>query len=308
MQYKPEFGSVSSVTDKISEWKDYARQVFVDHPDLSSIEDEYIRLVTAVLIRNEIEYFARTHYEQNIDVNIKLIKKVVPNLLHFKLVSVQPLISPNGEIDFSFGQWSLNEPTISKVRKLKARPTATTDAEVEVIAQCLINELNNELLTDIRNNAGTIATWTPVQPIEDSALLPKILEVNWTIIRKTLSQESTKHHIMGRHIFDKWKSRLGGIKEISSNLYRMSIWSSYIHIVDSYLHDDILFFHRYDGYAGSSYVYSPYVFIGTTPVAIDPDWCFCVGYLTRYGKKLERSFGAKCFAKLTIGESHENVV
>jgi hypothetical protein len=189
-----------------------------------------------------------------------------------------------------------SEEIAAKTRKLKAvwsyeaqqdlRSQHNLDAEAEltaVLAQEINLEIDREVLTDLRNNAGTIAVWDFNTALGDTikekyeSLYVKVVEVSNVVHRKTLRTSSLGIQYVGT-INNRWR------------LYKDPLFPQ----------GQILLGYKGDSYMDSGYFYCPYVPLTQTPVVLDPEsFCPRKGILTRYGKKLLRE-GAKFYARMSI--------
>jgi hypothetical protein len=220
-----------------------------------------------------------------------------------------------------------NEEIVAKTRKLKAawsyeaqqdlRSQHNLDAEAEitaVLAQEINLEIDREVLTDLRLNAGTVAAWDFNTALGDTikekyeSLYVKIVEVSNVVHRKTL-RGGANWIVTSPEVASIFETATAGFAPQTSETFTSSIGIQYVGTVASrwrlykdplFPTNQILLGYRGDSYMDSGYFYCPYVPLTQTPVVLDPEsFCPRKGILTRYGKKLLRE-GAKFYARMTI--------
>lgn len=220
-----------------------------------------------------------------------------------------------------------SEEIAAKTRKLKAvwsyeaqqdlRSQHNLDAEAEltaVLAQEINLEIDREVLTDLRNNAGTVASWDFNTALGDTikekyeSLYIKIVEVSNVVHRKTL-RGGCNWIVTSPEVASIFETATAGFAPAPSETFTSSLGIQYVGTVNSRwrLYKDPLFptgqmmlGYKGDSYMDSGYFYCPYVPLTQTPVVLDPEsFCPRKGILTRYGKKLLRE-GAKFYARMSI--------
>ena len=220
-----------------------------------------------------------------------------------------------------------SEEIAAKTRKLKAvwsyeaqqdlRSQHNLDAEAEltaVLAQEINLEIDREVLTDLRNNAGTVASWDFNTALGDTikekyeSLYVKVVEVTNVVHRKTL-RGGCNWLVTSPEVASIFETATAGFAPAPSETFTSSLGIQYVGTVNNRwrLYKDplfptgqILMGYKGDSYMDSGYFYCPYVPLTQTPVVLDPDsFCPRKGILTRYGKKLLRE-GAKFYARLSI--------
>lgn len=220
-----------------------------------------------------------------------------------------------------------SESITAKTRKLKAvwsyeaqqdlRSQHNLDAEAEltaVLAQEINLEIDREILTDLRNNAGTIAAWDFNTAMGDTikekyeSLYIKIVELSAVVHRKTL-RGGCNWLVTSPEVASIFETATAGFAPSPSENFTSSLGIQYVGSVNSKwrLYKDplfptgqILLGYKGDSYMDSGYFYCPYVPLTQTPVVLDPEsFCPRKGILTRYGKKLLRE-GAKFYARMSI--------
>jgi len=220
-----------------------------------------------------------------------------------------------------------SEEIAAKTRKLKAvwsyeaqqdlRSQHNLDAEAEltaVLAQEINLEIDREVLSDLRNNAGTVASWDFNTALGDTikekyeSLYVKVVEVSNVVHRKTL-RGGCNWLVTSPEVASIFETATAGFAPAPSEGFTSSLGIQYVGTVNNRwrLYKDplfptgqILMGYKGDSYMDSGYFYCPYVPLTQTPVVLDPEsFCPRKGILTRYGKKLLRE-GAKFYARLQI--------
>lgn len=220
-----------------------------------------------------------------------------------------------------------SEEIAAKTRKLKAvwsyeaqqdlRSQHNLDAEAEltaVLAQEINLEIDREVLTDLRNNAGTVSSWDFNTALGDTikekyeSLYVKVVEISNVVHRKTL-RGGCNWIVTSPEVASIFETATAGFAPAPSETFTASMGIQYVGTVNSRwrLYKDplfptsqILMGYKGDSYMDSGYFYCPYVPMTQTPVVLDPEsFCPRKGILTRYGKKLLRE-GSKFYARLSI--------
>ena len=220
-----------------------------------------------------------------------------------------------------------SEEIVAKTRKLKAvwsyeaqqdlRSQHNLDAEAEltaVLAQEINLEIDREVLTDLRNNAGTVSAWDFNTALGETikekyeSLYVKVVEISNVIHRKTL-RAGANWIVTSPEVASIFETATAGFAPAPSETFTSSLGIQYVGTVNNRwrLYKDPLFpssqllmGYKGDSYMDSGYFYCPYVPLTQTPVVLDPEsFCPRKGILTRYGKKLLRE-GAKFYARMSI--------
>lgn len=220
-----------------------------------------------------------------------------------------------------------SEEIAAKTRKLKAvwsyeaqqdlRSQHNLDAEAEltaVLAQEINLEIDREVLTDLRNNAGTIAVWDFNTALGDTikekyeSLYVKVVEVSNVVHRKTL-RGGCNWLVTSPEVASVFETATAGFAPAPSETFTSSLGVQYVGTINNrwrlykdplFPQGQILLGYKGDSYMDSGYFYCPYVGLTQTPVVLDPEsFCPRKGILTRYGKKLLRE-GAKFYARMSI--------
>ncbi len=191
------------------------------------------------------------------------------------------------------------------------------DAEAEltqILAKEINLEIDREIITDLRINAGTVATWDFATALGDTikekyeSLYVKVVEVSNIIHRKTL-RGGANWIITSPEVASIFETATAGFAPAPSSAFESSLGIQYIGTVNNrwkvykdplFPRGSILMGYRGDSYMDSGYFYCPYVPLTQTPVVLDPEsFCPRRGVLTRYGKKLLRE-GARFYARISI--------
>jgi hypothetical protein len=220
-----------------------------------------------------------------------------------------------------------SEEIAAKTRKLKAvwsyeaqqdlRAQQNLDAEAEltqVLAQEINLEIDREVLTDLRNNAGTIAAWDYNTALGETvkekyeSLYIKVVELSNVVHRKTL-RGGCNWIVTSPEVAAIFETATAGFAPAPSETFTSSLGIQYVGTVSNrwrmykdplFPNNQLLLGYKGDSYMDSGYFYCPYVPLTQTPVVLDPEsFCPRKGILTRYGKKLLRE-GAKFYARMTI--------
>jgi len=220
-----------------------------------------------------------------------------------------------------------SEEIAAKTRKLKAvwsyeaqqdlRSQHNLDAEAEltaVLAQEINLEIDREVLTDLRNNAGTVSAWDFNTALGDTikekyeSLYVKVVEISNVIHRKTL-RGGANWLVTSPEVASIFETATAGFAPAPSETFTSSLGVQYVGTVNNrwrlykdplFPSNQVLMGYKGDSYMDSGYFYCPYVPLTQTPVVLDPEsFCPRKGILTRYGKKLLRE-GAKFYARLSI--------
>lgn len=220
-----------------------------------------------------------------------------------------------------------NEEIAAKTRKLKAvwsyeamqdlRAQHNLDAEAEltaVLAQEINLEIDREVLSDLRNNAGTIAVWDFNTALGDTikekyeSLYVKVVEVSAVVHRKTL-RGGCNWLVTSPEVASVFETATAGFAPAPSETFTSSLGIQYVGTINNrwrlykdplFPQGSILMGYKGESYMDSGYFYMPYCPLTQTPTVLDPDsFTPRKGILTRYGKKLLRD-GAKFYARMSI--------
>lgn len=221
-----------------------------------------------------------------------------------------------------------SEDIVSITRKLKAvwtyeaqqdlRSQHNLDAEAEltsVLAQEINLEIDREVLTDLRNNAGTVSAWDFNTTLGDTlkekyeSLFIKLVEISNIVHRKTL-RGGANWIVCSPEVASIFETATAGFgPTISPDGFTGLLGIQYVGTINGkwkmykdplFPTGQILLGYKGDSYMDSGYYYCPYVPLTQTPTVLDPDsFTPRKGLMTRYGKKLLRE-GAKFYARLSI--------
>ncbi len=220
-----------------------------------------------------------------------------------------------------------SEDIVAKTRKLKAvwsyeaqqdlRSQHNLDAESEltaVLAQEINLEIDREIITDLRNNAGTVAVWDFNTALginikeKYESLYVKVVEVSNVVHRKTL-RGGCNWLVTSPEVASIFETATAGFAPAPSETFTGSLGIQYVGSINNrwklykdplFPQGQILMGYKGDSYMDSGYFYCPYVPLTQTPTVLDTEsFCPRKGILTRYGKKLLRE-GAKFYARMNI--------
>ncbi len=276
---------------------------------LTGITDPIIRMVTAVLLENQrlMNEVVTGKYinDEFREKSIPLVAKVFSNLKAWKLISIQPLLGPAG-ILYHMANARLEdggivgridtEDVCAKTRMLKtvvikAGATIAEDmkdkaaylGDVDVLAEKIVTELDNEFVTDLRNNVSTIGTLkanAEVGPITEERLRSAIHELG-EVMKVKLHGLKPNWLLVDPQLLERYPGAFA------------KLWEP----LSIYPHEGagILLGYRGDAYFHSGYFYCPYIPFTLSPLREDGSYVI----LTRYGKKLLRD-GAPHYGKVVI--------
>lgn len=220
-----------------------------------------------------------------------------------------------------------SEDIVAITRKLKAvwtfeaqqdlRSQHNLDAEEEltaVLAQEINLEIDREVLTDLRLNAGTVSAWDFAtalgQTIKEKyeSLYVKVVEVSNVIHRKTL-RGGANFLVTSPEVASIFETATAGFGPTMSDTFTSSLGIQYVGTINSrwrlfkdplFPPGQILLGYKGDSYMDTGYFYCPYVPLTQTPTVLDPEsFTPRKGLMTRYGKKLLRD-GAKFYGRLSV--------
>lgn len=285
---------------------------------LDGIDDDQVRMVTALALENQKLYDSQADPSLVVPDSLKIVREVIPNLLAFKLVSVQPMMAPNYLVEylrFKYVNKSLkpedvksladllnaserekpeinlvieDEPVTAKVRKVQ-RLFQDENPTWQDIAKAIIKGFDLEILTDLYNNVGTIATADESMIEQPYWLKTRLFETAHVIHRKTL-RGGANWIVMSPETHEKYKDHLPP--------HRFKI-----HVIDGWTRPGFLLGYAGDSYLDRHYMFCPYVLVAKTTSLASEGFIPRQGYLTRYGKKLMTE-GSKMYAKMVWKESN----
>lgn len=181
------------------------------------------------------------------------------------------------------------------------------DEMASYMATSLTNEIQAEILTDLRNNPGTVATWDFATALGKNlgelyeSFYIKIVEVSGIIHRKTLrggcnwivtSPELAKIFTDATSAWSSWAERDQNNSELMYHGTMNNRWKLYSSKT-AIPRDVILLGYKGDSIYDAGYFYNPY--IPLTPIEKGEQ----IGTLSRYSKKLLRE-GAKFYGKIIV--------
>jgi hypothetical protein len=223
---------------------------------------------------------------------------------------------------------TVEQETITAVtRKLRAvwsfeaqqdlRSQYSLDAEQElttVLAQEINLEIDREIITNLRNNAGTNVTWDYNTALGDTvkekyeALFVKVSQVSNIIHKKTL-RSGANWIICSPEVASIFETATAGFAPAPSESFTSSLGVQYVGTVSNrwklykdpqFPTNNLLMGYKGDTYMDSGFFYCPYVPLMQTPLVLDPNsFCPRRGLMTRYGLKLLNN-GARFYATIAI--------
>lgn len=297
---------------------------------LEGIEGDYEKEQMALLLENQ-----RLMNEISTDsgdmaqfkrISIPLVRRIFDPkaCLVWDLASLQVMTGPTGFAFFNKPEGEVFEELAAKTKRIKSlwevpvqdniREQHDLDKEAEmtaVMAYSICDEINEEVIYDLRNNAGiheemnwqgAEALWsfltglfyrfeTEIGPNKE---VPFGKKPNWIITGKSLAKELKK-------CVD-YKP----VDYLTLN-HSVGFLGKDIKLIEhpQLLPNDILIGYK-DGAYGSGYVYMPYVPLTRTPIVLDPETFEPrAGFLTRYTKRISNK-GSHFYARLTV-KGHEDI-
>lgn len=265
-------------------------------------EDKNLRSFMSVLLENQklINNMSnRTEDNALKELLLKLVAKVFPKLLVNKIASMQPLLGPTGFLYFRTSNDIKKDSIFSRTRRIKTKIESkvdyTNDLNVDILAEKLIDEFNEEHLDDICNNCGTVMqhdmknVFGEKEKIE--SLCVKFFEISGIINQKTDVGEIT-FFVVSQKTYDKYKDAFLAYNPTKTKIYIVNDWNE----------SCVLMGYRGESFMDSGYFYLPYVPFSATPIienAEDSVPTINKGLIHRYGKIL-LDFGSNYYARLEI--------
>ncbi len=205
--------------------------------------------------------------------------------------------------------------TFEAQQDLRSQHNLDADQELTaVLAQEINLEIDREILTDLRLNAGTVSAWdysTALgQTIKEryESLYVKIVEMSNVIHRKTL-RGGANFLVTSPEVASIFETATAGFGPTMSDTFTSSLGIQYVGTINSkwrlfkdplFPPGQILLGYKGDSYLDSGYYFCPYVPLTQTPVVLDPEsFTPRRGLMTRYGKKLLRE-GSKFYGRLSV--------
>lgn len=246
---------------------------------LDGMENQNNRQALAVLLENQrLMNEIATAADSQQDKFIPLVRHVYRKFKVWDWVSVQPLLGPTGLV--YRGRRGISDTMVARTRSFKRRVAA--DFGVEDVSWAIVEEIENEVLTDLWENCSTVAT-----------------------VNLASYEQDDRAHFLKKAV----KAICKTIEEKTSNKPNWAVIGNTRY--NGIVFDDLKTFHHPGvtgvlvGYKGdhydSGYVYSPYVPFTFTPGSLGDDR---KGLISRYGKKLYDS-GSNCYGRVTVIEKEE---
>jgi hypothetical protein len=321
---EPTTEEIEKAWKKYNDELDRAYNKWKDQSLLEGVPEKNVKQV-ALILENQYLFLQGSDcsYKQSFrDLAMEVTAKVFRNFLGFDMVSIQTYLGPTSKmfyLKYIFKsldpqgdsdpntlymmdpEASTNGTEISlgltykessaKTKKMKTwRSHEEYEAEgaADTLADEIRDQITREIMTDLRNNAGTVATMAMSEDEFDyERIYIKTVELSSVIHRKTLrgggnwlvtGREIGKVLAKGAHI-DLDEDTID-IKKIGVLNNRWSL------IVDPLFPKNEILYGYYEPFV-EGYIYSPYIFLSATPVVLDPEsFSPRQGLLTRYDKKL----------------------
>lgn len=273
---------------------------------LEGLED-YPKKVIAVLLENEKlvnEQFKGDEIWKK--YSLEMVRKVYDpkNFLGFDWVNVQPMLGPCSIV--RFGNWNISgkilwshtEEIVAKTRSLKQY---YNDEFNDELYSAIANEFNREILTDLKNNVGTIATRNfSIDGLVDglSLVFDTIAKESWRNPEWLVTSPEAVDMLEKIYGFHNYYTpptsslavyKIGILKHLPLTVYK-----------DPLFHKQEFLMGYKGGIFDSQYIYAPYVPFNLTAPVIDPNTFLPHRRLMiRYGKKLTPA-GRKFFGKVIL--------
>ena len=235
-----------------------------------------------------------TEEDRIIPHDYELIGKIMLNLIANKIVSVQPKLNPSTTIYYTqleFKNGKIVSSTVSEQKNVVTRKLKTVlSDDVHAMAKSIVTEINNELLTDIFNNCGTIGKR---EKADKDSIYSAIISASGVIYRKTY-REGKYWIVVSPAVYQKYNEAFDLFKNGNYTVHCVEgSWKGNENTILIGRQGKHLFDH--------SYIWSPYIMIAKTPVVLDENFAPQREIIMRYGKFLSRQ-GPKAFAKIVLEE------
>lgn len=203
--------------------------------------------------------------------------------------------------------------SIESQQDLKASHNLDVEAEVTTFLAEQVNlEVDREIIEDLRNYAGTVATWDYQTATGDTikekfeALYVKLVQVANSVHKKTL-RAGANWVIAAPEVCAVFETATAGFAPAPSSGWETTLGIQYVGTVNSKFRcfkdpgsptDSLVMGYRGDSSMDVGYFYCPYVALMQGPLLYDPETgCPRKGVLTRYGKIMLRE-GPRYFARV----------
>ena len=299
-----------NIYDNVLE-KNYTNWV-KDFPELlESIPEKYVKKVALILenqtLFNRFSKQNKTQDENNkkfIEFSLEITKKVFGNFLGFEIVNIQPIISPNALLFYT--KFNYNNDIIKDIPEFEIAITEeNVSAKSRILPKFLIKskdykdflekfakeyriEIFREIITDLRNNVGTLINANYNE--EEHQIYNNLAEMSEVIHRKNL-KSGLNWIVTGKEIAKKLQKYLQekvDIDALDEPTYIGTMCSVWKVIVDPmHPEDEILAGYHKDEDLCGSYFYCPYIPISTCGNAVGVDgFDIAPTILARYSKRL----------------------
>jgi len=300
---KPDLDDLRKTKDELAKkWSDR----------IESIRDNAWKREVATLLENQFLYNeAESVPDWFADASINLIPYIYGNIPIRKMISVQPMLSPEDVVFYLRFVYTeqdeknirlevCHEPVECKTRKLEA--TLKEGVDLAEVGLAIANQITREVVTDLKNNAGTYAKFSWEEISEDKTLKERyeqlyvnMVQVSSVVHRKTLRGGANWIYTSPK-ISDIFLSACTRcfcpppVYDEDGIYYEGTVNNRWKHFRDTlFPENEMLIGYRGDSFLDSGYQFCPYVPLGYKENDIR---------ILR-GKKMIRE-GAKFFARLVI--------
>lgn len=244
-------------------------------------------------------------------ISLEIVEKLSKSPA-FELVSIQPMVSPNNTISYhdydlsKYKEWvdnGSNGPSplclVSKTEPVISRTRAMKSIFSPDLAEDFVTEVFREIVTDLRNNAGTIATykWGQKDTIKECTndVFWNIHTVDNYIFRKTLISPKKKWVVMSPKMASIFDSTCvpANLNIADEHPHKAGILCGFcdVYVDPLFPESHILIGHVTEG---PCYTYCPYVAVGCLEHSSGH-----TKIISRYAKKLPKK-GAKSYGLVKV--------
>lgn len=272
---KREYQIIREMRSNVEKWE----------KELEHIEDPYIAAQTSLILENQFlinEYTKENFLKENY---VEIIKQIYhpDSFIGWYIASIQTMLGPATNIFYKKFKSENNEISLKiETEDIACKTIRLKTSNVKEITR----EINEEIIRDLKNNAGTILSAT------DENIFSHILNIINTIRAKTLMVPNFE--ILINPEIAKTITEYDINKQIdwmnNREFYRIYIPTGISLLVTNLVNEKEILVCRIDETPfGAGYIYSPYI----------PLNCVEQRFLTRYAKKLLRS-GSKNYGLIKL--------
>lgn len=307
MSHQDSYTGEDEITPESPEVK-YCEKKWGDTGMIEGLSGKKRKFVAVMLenqrLYNEIGLYDDSRFKR---VSIPMVRRIFSGTMLDKLVSVQPMIGPASLVYYTKEAEEKvqiqSETVVSRTRKLKAilnceaqqdlRKQHNLDAEAEwcsIIAQEVIMEIEQEVLTDLRNDCAFKKTINFNYLAGDKyEAIRNLITTNATEQTKLMGGKYPNWMIMhpktAKVLYRETAPQYNNFKtnyysDIDTGLGSITVYTNLL-----CPQGNILMGYCGESYLDAGYVYAPYVALQPTPVTFDPvNLVSTRGILCRYGK------------------------